>query len=149
MIENLWEEHGEGALSGTHYTLYCDLLESIGLPRDPLLSSANAETIEFIEKQEQLAKQDVFGGLGAFCYANEYLTIAEFRPIWRAIEDEFPAANVRFFEENVRVDSRHARQTEDVIERLADSDRDLMAVERGAKEALAARSRFYDALMSK
>lgn len=149
MVQNLWEEHGEGALQGTHYSLYCDLLQSMGLQRDPPASAAEVETTRFVKVQEDLAKSNVFAGLGAFCYANEYLTVAEFRPIWRAVKEEFDTPSLRFFEENLKVDARHARQTEDTIESLLRTEADILAVEQGAIQALEARRQFYDAIVNR
>jgi pyrroloquinoline-quinone synthase len=147
MVENLWEEHGEGTRGKTHYALYCDLLESMGLPRDLDQSVANDETRTFIEIQERIARQNVLLGLGAFCYANEYLTVPEFAPLQDAVSNEFPQADLRFFVANREVDGRHAKQTEDVIELLITSDSELSEIENGATAALEKRVAFYDAIL--
>ena len=147
LVENLWEEHGEGATTKSHHALYCDLLRSIGLA--PVFDKrlANEATRAFIDTQESLARQDVFLGLGAFCYANEFITIEEFGPLEEAVGHEFPTADLSFFKANREVDPHHARQTEDVIEALLTSPEDLQWVEKGAGIALEARVRFYDALL--
>ena len=119
----------------------------MGLERDPALAVANRETIAFIDVQEAMARQSVLMGLGAFCYANEYLTIAEFEPLQDAIGRAFPAANLRFFDANREVDGRHTAMTEDVIAALMLSDGDLDEVQKGAAVALDARVAFYDALL--
>jgi pyrroloquinoline-quinone synthase len=87
LVENLWEEHGEGASTKSHHALYCDLLESMGMSRVVDKRLANEATLAFVDVQESLARQDVFMGLGAFCYANEYITIAEFGPLEEAVQE--------------------------------------------------------------
>ncbi len=146
LVLNLWEEHGEGNFEKSHFILYCNMLESIGLTRtiDPEL--ADKATIEFTECQETVARQSLLGGLGAFCYANEYLAEKEFDPLEEAMVQEFPTADTSFFAANREADGRHTIQTEDVIDALVRTNDDLHEVERGALVGLQARVAFYDSL---
>jgi pyrroloquinoline-quinone synthase len=147
LVLNLWEEHGEGDIKKSHFTLYCNMLESIGLRRSVDPDLASKATTEFIECQEAVARQNVLAGLGAFCYANEYLAEKEFDALEAAISFEFPNADVAFFAANREVDGKHTIQTEDVIEALARSSDDLSDVQRGAAIGLQARIAFYDSLL--
>jgi hypothetical protein len=147
MVVNMWEEHGDGDPKRSHFALFQDLLGSIGQPTEYPPDTFGCSTLRFIEIQEQLAHESVLCGLGAFCYANEYITVGEFRPLWRAFEETYPAADVEFFAVNSEVDVVHAEQTEDVIEALVCRQSDLDAVEKGARLALNSRVQFYDDLM--
>jgi pyrroloquinoline-quinone synthase len=147
MVKNLWEEHGEGRRNATHHALFCKLMSDIGIDLDLTLLAMTQATRRFIEIQETLARENVLLGLGAFCYANEYITVDEFAPLEKAVEYEFPGADLSFFIANRQVDARHAAESEDVIASLVSSDSDLSLVEQGATAALEARVSFYDDLL--
>lgn len=147
LVRNIWEEHGEGDISRSHFSLYCDMLESIGLGRFVDQDIADKATTEFLDSQEAVARQSVLGGLGAFCYANEYLAEREFDTLEEAMVLEFPNADTRFFAANREADARHTIQAEDVIDALVRDDDDLSEVQRGAAVGIQARITFYDALL--
>jgi pyrroloquinoline-quinone synthase len=149
MVKNLWEEHGEGRRRATHHALFCSLMSDIGIDADRSQLTAGSATQRFIDIQESLAKQHVLLGLGAFCYANEYITVDEFAPLEKAVEYEFPGADLSFFVANRQVDARHAAESEEVIAALVSDVSDLALVEQGAVTALEARVAFYDELMEK
>jgi pyrroloquinoline-quinone synthase len=149
MVKNLWEEHGEGRQKATHHSLFCKLMSDIGIDSDFSLLTITQATQRFIGIQESLAGEHVLLGLGAFCYANEYITVDEFAPLEKAVEYEFPGADLSFFVANRQVDARHAAESEEVIAALMSSDSDLSLVERGAVAALEARVSFYDELLLK
>lgn len=147
LVHNIWEEHGEGDINRSHFAMYCDMLESIGLTRFVDQNVADKETTEFLDSQEAVARQSLLAGLGAFCYANEFLAEKEFDTLEEAMILEFPGADTRFFAANREVDGRHTTQAEDVIEALVRDNDDLSEVQRGAAVGLQARIAFYDALL--
>lgn len=147
LVENMWEEHGSGDVRETHFGLYCRLLSSIGIDCNIADEKATPATLHFVQVQESLAEEDVLMGLGAFCYANEYITVAEFEPLEKAVGMQYPSADLSFFAANREVDARHAQQTEVVIEALLQVSSDIERVEEGALRALRARVSFYDSLM--
>jgi pyrroloquinoline-quinone synthase len=148
LVKNLWEEDGEGDASRSHCALFGRLLVGLGIDNAEIKwEKLNESTRNFIETQEALAKESVLAGLGAFCYANEYITVDEFAPLEKAVEYEFPGADLAFFEANREVDARHAEECEEAIATIASGSDDLLIVEHGAAEALRARVAFYDSLL--
>ena len=145
LVQNLWEEHGEGRADRTHHALFCDLMRSAGV--EPI-SHPNSSTEEYIGAQESLARTGSLVGLGVFCYANEYITLREFEPLERSARRCYPGADISFFEANRQVDARHAQETEAVILAVARSSSDFAAVEEGLELALDARAAFYTGLLS-
>jgi pyrroloquinoline-quinone synthase len=146
IVVNLWEEHGEGNLSLSHAALFDLLLQDIGVRKsniDPPLST----TRDFIEMQLNLTAQNVLCGLGAFCYANEYLTLWEFRPIQDACALAYPNADLSYFIANRQADGKHAREAERVIAAMCSSERDLELVAHGAEAAINSRVEFYDGVL--
>lgn len=90
----------------------------------------------------------IMAGVGAFCYANEYLALKEYPPIQDAILAFFPKADTRFFEANWEVDGRHTELAEECILQLCASPADFESARNGAEVALSARMAFYDELYS-
>jgi pyrroloquinoline-quinone synthase len=146
LVENLWEEMGEGDYERAHSTLMDALLTSIGVSADDLDVARMDSTATFLDMQLELSRQDPFAGMGAFCYANEYLALKEYPPIQDAVLHIWPEADIRFFEANWEADGHHTELVEESIERLASSNRDLEKAKLGARRALQARMGFYDEL---
>jgi pyrroloquinoline-quinone synthase len=146
IVINLWEEHGEGNLSLSHAALFDRLLADIGITKtnlDPPLPT----TRDFIQMQLSLTEKNVLSGLGAFCYANEYLTLWEFRPIQDACALVYPNADLSYFIANRQADGKHAREAERVIAAMCRNEEDLDLVERGAEAAINSRVNFYDGVL--
>lgn len=146
LVRNLWEEMGEGEYSTCHSTLMDDMLLSLGVAPDKLLVEPLPATRRFIDLQLELAHDSPFAGLGAFCYANEYLVLREYPPMQAAVEQQFPGADIRFFLANWEVDGHHTELVEEAIGSLAVTEEDYGEVESGAEQALQARVAFYDDL---
>ena len=135
MVRNLWEEHGEGRQKATHHALFCQLMADIGIDSNFSRLTMAKSTQRFIQIQESLAREHVLLGLGSSCYANEYITIDEFAPLEKAVEYEFPGADLSFFLANRKVDARHAAESEEVIAALISSDTDLLLVGTGSRSS--------------
>lgn len=146
LIENLWEEAGEGRFERAHSTLMDSLLTSIGVSSDTLYVSAFPSTRRFIDCQFEIARENAIAGAGAFCYANEYLALKEYPPIQQAVVALFPNADTSFFEANWEVDGHHTELAEECILQICDSVEDFNIARGGAEIALNARLAFYDEL---
>lgn len=146
LTENLWEEFGEGDPTKAHAVLLDNMLRSMGVDAGDLDREATEGTKAFLTTQHELATSGIWRGIGAFCYANEYLSLAEFRPLERAIRSQFPDADVSYFEENTEADTRHTELLESLIDAAASDPINRAAIEDGVGSALAARCRFYDSL---
>ena len=147
LAENLWEEFGEGNPDQAHAVLLDNLLESMGVGRDQLDCPATDGTLAFLTTQRDLTTSSAWRGVGAFCYANEYLSLAEFRPLEAAIRSRFPAAHLSYFTENMKADTRHTELLESLIDAAAETPSNRADIEYGVSAALDARCRFYDSLV--
>ncbi|MFJ7182257.1 TenA family transcriptional regulator [Streptomyces massasporeus] len=147
LAENLWEEFGEGDPDQAHAVLLDRLLESMGVGRDQLDCAATDGTLAFLTTQRDLTTSSAWRGVGAFCYANEYLSLAEFRPLEAAIRSLFPAADLSYFTENMKADTRHTELLESLIDAAAETPSIRAEIEYGVSAALDARCRFYDFLV--
>jgi pyrroloquinoline quinone (PQQ) biosynthesis protein C len=147
LVENLWEEMGEGQVDRAHSTLMDDLLVSLGVGRDALDVPALPATERFLQVQLDLARDRPFAGMGAFCYGNEYLVLQEYPPVRDALLRHWPKADIRFFLANQEVDGHHTELVEHSIACLASDPNQLEDVRYGAMAALEARISFYDELL--
>ncbi|GAX57096.1 iron-containing redox enzyme family protein [Streptomyces olivochromogenes] len=147
LAENLWEEFGEGNPDQAHAVLLDNLLESMGVDRDRLDCPATDGTLAFLKTQRELTTSSAWRGVGAFCYANEYLSLAEFRPLEAAVRSRFPAADLSYFTENMKADTRHTELLESLIDAAAEVPSNRADIEYGVSAALDARCRFYDSLV--
>src|SRR6266404_4511652 len=66
LVENLWEEVGEGNLDAAHSSLMDSLLLSMGVPDSELRAPALPGTMAFIRTQFDLALSDPLAAGGAF-----------------------------------------------------------------------------------
>ncbi|WUH95242.1 iron-containing redox enzyme family protein [Streptomyces sp. NBC_00433] len=146
LAENLWEEFGEGDSDRAHAVLLDNLLGSMGVGRDQLDSLPTEGTTAFLTTQRELTTSSVWRGVGAFCYANEYLSLAEFRPLEAAVRTAFPSADLSYFAENMKADTRHTELLESLIDIGAEDESNRADIEYGVSAALDARCLFYDSL---
>ncbi|MEV7992581.1 iron-containing redox enzyme family protein [Streptomyces sp. NPDC086077] len=147
LAENLWEEFGEGDPDQAHAVLLDKLLESMGVDRGHLDCPPTEGTLAFLHTQRELTTSSAWRGVGAFCYANEYLSLAEFRPLEDAVRSRFPAADLSYFTENMKADTRHTELLESLIDAAAEVPSHRADIEYGVSAALEARCRFYDSLV--
>lgn len=146
LIENLWEESGDGCHESAHSTLMDRLLLSIGVPEAEMCVDPLPTTCRFVDMQFELTEANPMSGIGAFCYANEYLALREYPPIQSAVLTAFPKSDIRFFEANWEADGRHTQLAEQSMTMLCQSEADYTAIRRGATLALEARVNFYDGI---
>jgi pyrroloquinoline-quinone synthase len=146
LVENLWEECGEGDPERAHAALMDALLTSMGVDLDSA-ALANVQTQRFIDLQLDLARARPIAAAGAFCYGNEYLVLKEYPPIWQAVVQSFPGCDERFFKANWEADGRHTELVESALDLICQSRIEIDEVEFGAETALRARIQFYDALV--
>ncbi|MET9107446.1 iron-containing redox enzyme family protein [Streptomyces zhihengii] len=147
LAENLWEEFGEGDSAMAHAVLLDNLLQSMGVSRDRLECPPTDGTVAFLTVQRDLTTSSTWQGVGAFCYANEYLSLAEFRPLEEAVRARFPRADLSYFAENMTADTRHTELLESLIDAATENPSYKADVEYGVNAALEARCRFYDSLV--
>lgn len=146
LIENLWEEAGDGLVESAHSTLMDTLMLSPGIPPSESHIEPLPTTRRFIDLQFELAERNPISGVGAFCYANEYLALKEYPPIQAATVEAFPGADIRFFEANWEADGHHTELAEQSIAMLCRSEQDFSAAKHGVEQAIEARVGFYDGI---
>lgn len=143
LSRNLWDEFGNGKISRAHFTSYVALMRSVGADEPQGYS-----TSEFLELQRSICSRSEIEGLAVFCYANEYLCLAEFPPIAASFERNFPSHDRRYFRELI-VDHRHTRELEDVLVSVCDgSEGEIRRLETALQAVLDAREAIYDEVTS-
>jgi pyrroloquinoline quinone (PQQ) biosynthesis protein C len=162
LIENIWEELGEGDLGATHVSILTQFLLDLGLSTDKILFLP--ETGKYLEEMESIVKTSFFHALGALGPGNEYLLKLEYSKIKslydhlrnkKATDSDLASfSNLlelpepKFFQVNLNADEGHAKRLFDLILGTADTESKQKAVIEGNLNALDARLYFYEGLFN-
>lgn len=151
LVENLWEEHGEGVLAKSHRILYNNFALAAGFESVNELEnvSALATTEICVENMMDLCRDKHFlVGLGALGPGTEYFTNDEYRIIesgmktYRFLSDD----DIEFWTVHISLDEHHYSDMIDAIRPWADSDENQLLLRKGAFKALALEHIFWEGL---
>ncbi len=144
LVENIWEELGEGNVAETHVSILEEFLEKLGfnLKENQILE----ETKEYLSDMENIIERGFFYGLGALGPANEYLLKLEYSKIadsYQELKESRQLPEGKFFNVNLNADEGHSKRMFDLIELIAKNEREKQEVRIGNQLALDARAKFY------
>ncbi|WCL47954.1 iron-containing redox enzyme family protein [Leptospira sp. GIMC2001] len=155
LVQNIWEELGEGDLNNTHVRILDDFLNELGLTFD--LRTQLEETKAYLYRMEEIVNYSFFHALGALGPANEYLLKLEYFEMSRIYDilkrNIYESKNVilpepKFFQVNLDADEGHSKRLFDLIEKMAVDHEKRKFVEEGNQWALDAREIFYKGLLT-
>ncbi|MCW7504007.1 iron-containing redox enzyme family protein [Leptospira paudalimensis] len=144
LVENIWEELGEGKISETHVSILTNFLEQLGF--DFSKHQILPETKTYLEKMKSVIDLGFYYGLGALGPANEYLLKLEYSQIansYQQLKKEFNLPEGKFFQVNLDADEGHSKRLFDLIETVCLTDESKKQVMEGNRLALDAREDFY------
>lgn len=147
LVENIWEELGEGDITQTHVSILIEFLNKLNLNAEEV--ECLPETKLYLSKMEEVIKKGFYQGLGALGPANEFLLKLEYKKVFEAYQrlqasEKLPEG--KFFNVNLEADEGHSKRLFDLIEKLADTEEKRNWVKEGNWEALEARKLFYEGL---
>lgn len=150
LAANLVEELGQSAAGGVpHSRIYAAMLDRFGI--DLAQHPIYPETQNLIDTMFMLCRQGGgIAGLGALCLGAEAIVPSTYARLIdgfrrHGVEDEA----LEFFTIHVACDDEHARTMYEMIDRLTASSRHRrITVINAGEAAVAARSRFFDALLA-
>lgn len=150
LIENIWEELGEGNIHETHVSI---LEEFLGKLNFDLKSNKKLHHTEsYLKAMKKIINKGFFYGLGALGPANEYLLKLEYSKISNSYQKLKELENLpegKFFQVNLDADEGHSKRMFDLIEEVSLSEKEQMEVIEGNRLALNAREQFYIGLSIK
>lgn len=147
LVENIWEELGEGNVAETHVSILEDFLAKLGfnLEENQILQ----ETNEYLLDMEKIIAKGFFYGLGALGPANEYLLKLEYSKIaesYLKLKASRQLPEGKFFNVNLDADEGHSKRMFDLIVLMAKTEEEKLEVNIGNRLALDARAKFYQGL---
>jgi pyrroloquinoline-quinone synthase len=146
IIENLWDEHGQGNIEKSHREMLRRFLEACGADLAP--AQALPSTSQYILGMKRLASSSneaaVLGALGPGC---EEFTVREYRLVIAALRDRFNEAELSFFYDHVRHDGGHVSGLNEAIDSVCDSQEQLDVACTAATEAIALEYEFWTGIL--
>ncbi|MDX1957634.1 MAG: iron-containing redox enzyme family protein [Leptospiraceae bacterium] len=147
LVENIWEELGEGKSEESHVSILVSFLKEIGFNFDK--HKILDHTKQYLTKMKEVLDLGFFESLGALGPANEYLLKLEYGMMFESynkLSEELSLPNAKFFKVNLNADEGHSAKLFQLIEDKADSPEKKEKVILGNKLALDARMIFYKGL---
>ncbi|BDA78788.1 hypothetical protein LPTSP3_g17180 [Leptospira kobayashii] len=144
LVENIWEELGEGKLEDTHVSILETFLTKLGF--DLQTNTILSETKEYLSDMSAIIQKGFFYGLGALGPANEYLLKLEYSLVsdaYQVLKEKRNLPEGKFFTVNLDADEGHSKRMFDLIGETALTEREKEEVEQGNLLALNAREKFY------
>jgi len=151
LIENIWEEHGEGDLRKSHRTLYLNFAQAVGLSESQIQQTPKlASTQICVENMLTLCKHEHFlTGLGALGPGTEYFTNQEYLKIANGLKkyDFLTEEDIYFWTVHISLDEDHYADMMQPVERHLETIPYAMDyVRKGAIRALELEKFFWDGL---
>lgn len=150
LLENLWEEHGSGDLSGSHRTLYYHFAEAAGLNRTALDAIEPLSTTRICcENMLQLCRYGHFlEALGALGPGTEYFTNREYSIIAEGLKNYncFDTNALDFWTVHISLDEHHYSDMIGAIRPWANNEAHRSLIRAGAKRALDLEFLFWEGL---
>lgn len=148
ILENLFDEMGEGDLNHAHPELFRRFTRALGIDDDQLEAlPTEPETLDLIETYLDLPNQyGYLAALGAVCFASEGIVSSLYTQLQSGILStiSLPKEALVFFSVHVDVDDSHAAKLAALVEPKITSTEAAMNVNRAILDAMDARVRFFD-----
>lgn len=150
LIENLWEEHGEGDHKRSHRNLYFNFSSQLGITeknlhrKEPLVSTQICvENLMYLCKNSHYVMS-----MGALGLGTEYFTSAEYRIILDALSnyEMFEEQDLEFWSVHISLDEGHYTDMMGSIEAYLDKVKYQKLLRKGAERAIELEIMFWDGL---
>lgn len=150
ILDNLFDEMGQGDLNQAHPELFRRFTRAIGISDSELANMpAEPETIAMINTYLNLVNQyDYLGALGAVCFASEGIVNSLYAQLYQGIQGQTPLSkeSLIFFELHIHIDGDHAGKLAELIEPRIQTDLQAQNIYSAVLEAMDARVNFFDGI---
>ncbi|RCJ38398.1 TenA/THI-4 protein [Nostoc minutum NIES-26] len=149
ILENLFDEMGQGKISQSHPELFRRFTRALGIDDETLMALPTApETRTLIETYLKIPhKYGYLAALGAVCYASEGIVSSLYTQLYNGIVGAapLPKESLIFFEVHIDVDDSHAAKLAAAIEpRITIREEEI--VKQAIIEAMDARVQFFNGI---
>jgi pyrroloquinoline-quinone synthase len=150
IMDNLFDEMGQGDLNQAHPELFRRFTRQIGISDDALAVAPTApETLKMIATYLDLPHQHGYlAALGAVCFASEGIVSSLYGQLYRGIVGAapLPPESLIFFEVHIHVDDSHAANLARLLEPRVTTQEQVLEVNRAILRAMDARVQFFDGI---
>jgi pyrroloquinoline-quinone synthase len=148
ILENLFDEMGQGDLNQSHPELFRRFTRALGIDDEILaIQAPTLETQALVNTYLQIPHQYGFlGALGAVCYASEGIVSTLYTQLYQGIigAAPLPKESLKFFEVHIDVDDSHAAKLAALIEPRLTTHEELEKIKLAILEAMNARVQFFN-----
>jgi hypothetical protein len=148
LVENIWEELGEGKKEDSHVMILIEFLKKLSLSISDI--KILSYTQKYLDKMRYITNHNFFSALGALGPANEYLLKLEYGMMYESyqvLKKENNLPEGKFFQINLTADLTHSEKLFSLIEKVCDNEEKRDLVRKGNLDALEARDLFYKGLL--
>jgi pyrroloquinoline-quinone synthase len=150
ILDNLFDEMGQGDLSQSHPELFRRFTRAIGIDDSELHDiPTEPETQAMIDTYLGLSHQyGYLSALGAVCFASEGIVHSLYTQLYHGIRGAapLPPDSLIFFEVHIDVDDGHAAKLADLIEPRLKNETQAVDMHRAILEAMDVRVQFFDGI---
>lgn len=150
ILENLFDEMGQGNINQFHPELFRRFTRALGIDDDTLAALPTApETQALIETYLKIPHDyGYLAALAAVCYASEGIVNSLYTQLYKGIlgATPLPKESLIFFEVHIDVDDSHAAKLEAVIEPYINMIEDNVQIKLAITEAMDARMEFFNGI---
>jgi pyrroloquinoline-quinone synthase len=148
LVQNIWEELGEGNSNLSHVKILTQFLEKLGLVESDL--KILPQTEKYLQEMKEITNSNFYSAIGALGPANEYLLKLEYGQMYDSYqklrkEEKLPEA--QFFKVNLEADESHSAKLFRLIKDICNTEEKKKLVTEGNQRALSARMLFYEGLL--
>jgi len=150
IIENIWEEHGSGKLSGSHRVLYERFAHSLGITDEELKQvKPIPSTLINVEYLLNMCQDDSFiKSLGALGPGTEFFTSKEYNLIYRGLQkvEGLTEEDLEFWSVHITLDDHHYDDMLISIRPWLNTEENIQLMKEGAERAIDLEILFWDGL---
>lgn len=150
ILENLFDEMGQGNSSLAHPELFRRFTRALGIDDETLANLPTApETQEMIDTYLGLPYQyGYIAALGAVCFASEGIVNALYSQLYKGIAGaaSFSKDDLLFFDVHISVDDSHAANLAALLKPRITSDKTAVEVNRAVLDAMDVRLNFFNGI---
>ncbi len=150
ILENLYDEMGQGDINQSHPELFRRFTRALGMDDETLAAQiVTPETRTLINAYLQIPhKYGYLAALGAVCYASEGIVSYLYSQLYKGIIDtaNLPKDSLIFFELHIDLDDSHAANLERVIESSILTLEEENNIKQAVAEVMDARLQFFNGI---
>jgi pyrroloquinoline-quinone synthase len=151
ILENLYDEMGEGNARSTHPELFRHFTRALDIDDRTLEATPAApETVNMIQTYMNLASEyGYLAALGAVCFASEGIVNSLYTQIQKGIigAATLPREALIFFDLHIDLDCDHARKMAELIEPRLSTAEEAIDIHRAILDAMDARVEFFNGIL--